>query len=133
MEEKREKIRILSEKDLDISYFRGPGKGGSAKNKTSSGVNIIHRESRASGRSSDSRSQHDNKRAAFERMLKDPKFKFWLARTLYEIKQGEKLEETIENELNDNSKTKYEIKIDGKWTETNKDYFNTEDGRREQT
>ena len=129
--EKKEKITILSLKDLKVSYFCGPGAGGTNRNKTSSGVQMIHEESGAIGRASDSRSQGQNKKAAFERLLKTPQMKFWLAKKVYEVRQGETLEETINNELNNPKNLKYEIKIDGKWTEIPSNYFDTEEAKKE--
>jgi len=126
----KQKITILSQKDLNISYFCGSGSGGQARNKVASGVNIIHKESGASGRACDSRSQADNKRAAFERLLKDTKMKFWLAKKLYEIRQNETLEETVEKDLSPEN-LKFEIKVNGKWTPTHYEYFDSELAKKE--
>jgi protein subunit release factor A len=93
-----QKIHLVTKKDLDISYYIGSGKGGQKKQKTASGVQIIHRESGAIGRASDTRSQDQNKRAAFERMAEHPKFKVWLNRKLYELEKKETIERTIERE-----------------------------------
>lgn len=125
----RERITIVSKKDLDISFFIGSGHGGQKKQKTSSGVQIIHRESGAIGRASDTRSQDQNKHAAFERMTKHPKFRFWLARKLYEIRQQETLEETIEKETASEF-LKFEVKNEnGQWTEVAPDYFESEQAK----
>lgn len=99
MEENRQKITIASKKDFEVSYFVGPGKGGQNKQKCHSGCQIKHTESGAIGRNSESRSQDQNKRAAFQRLLKDPKMKFWLAKKIYEVRQQETLEETVEKEI----------------------------------
>lgn len=79
MNEEKRRVTILSKKDLDVSYYCGPGAGGQARNKVASGVQIIHRESGAIGRAHDSRSQADNKKNAFQRLLATPQMKFWLA------------------------------------------------------
>jgi len=126
MDNTRKCVTIVSKKDLDISYFCGSGPGGQKKNKTASGVQITHRESGAIGRASDTRSQHQNKLAAFVRMSEHPKFKFWLARKLYEMEQGEKLEATIERDMALEN-LKFEIKDEnGKWIEVSSDYFQTD-------
>ncbi len=111
----KERVTLASRKDFDVSYYCGSGAGGQKRNKTASGVQIIHRDSGAIGRNSETRSQAQNKEKAFKSLVNSPKFKFWLARELYELKQGEKIEETIEKELADPSKTIYEILVDGKW------------------
>lgn len=112
----RERIRLASKEDFDVSYFCGSGKGGQARNKVASGVQIIHRESGAMGRASDSRSQADNKKVAFKRLLETPKMKYWLNKQLFEIRERQTMEEAIERDTTDD-KLKYEIFKDGKWQE----------------
>jgi protein subunit release factor A len=130
-EPERERIRLCGPKDFDVSYFCGSGAGGQARNKVHSGVQLIHRESGAIGRASDSRSQHDNKRSALERLVKTPRFQFWLSARLYELEQGEKLEETIERETRPEC-LRYEIKnATGQWEEVNEAYFNGPAAREE--
>ncbi len=128
----RERIRILSERDLTFSYFCGSGAGGQARNKVHTGVQIRHEESGAIGRASDSRSQDQNKRSAFLRLCEHPKMKFWLARKLFEIREGEKLEAQIEREASGKN-CKYEIRNpDGRWEEVPLSYFDGE-AAKEQT
>ena len=122
----RIKVSIATEKDFDVSYFCGSGAGGQARNKVASGVQIIHRETGAIGRASDSRSQADNKKTAFKRLLETPKMKFWIAREVYRVKQGETLERTIENDTQPEH-LKFEIKnAKGQWEEVDASYFETE-------
>ncbi len=126
MNEEKQKITIASKKDFEVSYFCGSGAGGQARNKVASGVQIKHSESGGIGRASDSRSQDQNKKAAFQRLLEDPKMKFWLAKKIYEVRQQETLEETVEKETAPKN-LKFEIKDEnGKWTEVSDDYFNKE-------
>lgn len=115
-EDTRERTRIASREDFDVSYFCGSGHGGQAKNKVASGVQIIHRESGAIGRASDSRSQADNRKAAFRRLLATPKMKFWLSKRVIEIRERQSLEESIEKELTPDH-LKCEIRRNGKWEE----------------
>ena len=121
----RERINILSPKDLDVSYFCGSGAGGQARNKVASGVQIIHRETGAIGRASDSRSQADNKAEAFRRLLATPKMKFWLAAKIYEVRQHESMEQTIAKETRPES-LRFEIKDPtGRWEEVEESYFDS--------
>ncbi len=113
----KEKITILTRKDLDISYFAGSGAGGQAKNKVKSGVKIIHRESGAIGQASDSRSLSENKQLAFQRLHSQPKFKVWLNKKIYEIREGESLEEKINKKV-DEMMTEIQVQVkneEGKW------------------
>lgn len=63
--------------DCRWDYFRGTGKGGQKRNKTSSGVRCTHKDSGAVGVSDDTRSQHQNKRIAFQRMAETAAFNAW--------------------------------------------------------
>jgi len=117
------RVTILSEKDLAVSYFCGSGPGGTNRNKVATGVLIQHEDSGASGRASDSRSQLDNKRAAWQRLLADPKMKFWMSKQVYAIRQGETLEETVDRDMRDEN-LKFEVKdADGRWKEVPPSYF----------
>lgn len=129
---KKIKVNLVSKKDLKFSYFCGGGNGGQAKNKIASGVQINHEESGAIGRASDSRSLHQNKEQAFIRLTSSPKFKFWLARRLYELDMGEKIEETIDSDLKNPKNLKYEIKLNGKWEEIPAEYFDTDEAKKEE-
>jgi hypothetical protein len=122
MNEQPERITILSQKDLDISYFCGSGAGGQARNKVASGVMMRHEESGAIARASDSRSQDQNKRSAFERLLKTPQMKFWIAMKVHEVKMGETVEQAIAKETTEEH-LKYEIKREGKWVEVPSSHF----------
>lgn len=118
-------ITLLSEKDLNVSYFCGSGAGGQARNKVASGVQIRHEESGAMGRASDSRSQADNKRRAFERMIATPQMKFWLSKRLYEVRMEETLEETVARECAGGA-LRHEIKnAAGQWEAVPESYFDT--------
>ena len=115
--EGKERIPICSKKDFEVSYFVGPGKGGQKKNKTASGVQIFHRESGASGRASDSRSQADNKASAFKRLIESKEMQIWLRKQLFQIREMESLEEQVEKSMTP-ANLKIEVKNeDGQWVE----------------
>jgi protein subunit release factor B len=105
----------VTAKDCVWSYTKGSGNGGQKKNKTSSAVHCMHRPSGAHGYSEASRSQADNKREAFEKMIESIEFQKWLNLEFMK-KSGEmdEIDRQVEREL---TKVKTEIKIDGKWTE----------------
>lgn len=115
----KEKITILTAKDCDISYFRGSGNGGQKKQKTSSGVQIIHRESGALGRCDDTRSQATNKSKAFVRMTQTPKFKLWLSKKLYQIQNEETIEEAVERQMSPENLVIEVKNEEGKWIQYN--------------
>lgn len=64
--------------DCDVQTFRAGGSGGQNQNKRDTGVRIIHRASGARGESREERSQLQNKKAAFRRMVKSKEFQLWV-------------------------------------------------------
>ncbi len=91
----------VTAKDCRFDYYRGSGKGGQKKNKTSSAVRCTHIASGAVGQAEDTRSQPQNKRLAFERMAHTAKFKTWhkieVARRLgHEQQIKERVEELMQ-------------------------------------
>jgi protein subunit release factor B len=106
----------VTAKDCDWSYTKGTGSGGQKKNKTSSAVHCMHRPSGASGYSESSRSQSKNKSDAFVKMCNTDEFRQWHHReTLKKNGQMKQIDDYVESQM---KKIKIEIKIDGKWTET---------------
>jgi protein subunit release factor B len=116
MEKKRELLFSVTSKDCEWSYTKGTGAGGQKRNKTSSAVHCHHRLSGAHGYSESSRSQHDNKRDAFQKMSETKEFIIWHRReAMKRMGVLNEIDRQVENELLYN--TKLEIKIDGVWTE----------------
>ena len=68
----------VTKNDLEIETFRSGGKGGQNQNKRDTGVRIRHRKSGAVGEARDQRSQDQNKKSAFKRMVESKKFQIWL-------------------------------------------------------
>ncbi len=102
--------------DCDVQTFRSGGKGGQHQNKTESGVRIIHRASGARGESREQRSQLQNKKTAFQRMIKDPRFNFWIAEERKRIETGKTAEQRVA-EMMEPEYLKVEVRKDGLWTE----------------
>lgn len=73
----RKKIFSVTIKDCEVETFRTGGKGGQGRDKTSNGVRITHKPSKAVGKATDSRKQIENKRLAFKRMAETPQFQHW--------------------------------------------------------
>lgn len=111
----KELLFSVTLKDCDVQTFRSGGKGGQNVNKVETGVRIVHRESGAMGQSTDERSQHQNKKIAFKRMVDHPKFRFWLDQKRREIETGKTAEERVE-EMMKPEYLREEIKVDGRWT-----------------
>ena len=110
----KELIYRLTKKDFDLQTFTSGGKGGQHQNRSNTGVRITHKESGATGVSRDTRSQAQNKKLAFQRLLVDPKFKIWTSRKVLEFDYGKKLEQVVEESMTDD-KLKVEVRKDGQW------------------
>lgn len=76
----KSKLFSVSIKDCDVQTFTAGGKGGQHQNRTETGVRVIHRPSGAVGEARDSRSQLQNKKAAFGRMARSVEFQRWVHR-----------------------------------------------------
>ena len=115
---KKELLLSVTKKDFDIQTFRSGGKGGQNQNKVESGVRIVHPKSGAVGESREERSQHQNKRTAFRRLVESPKFKKWLKMESSIIagtmKSQEQLLKEVENSMIEKN-IKVEVKIGGNW------------------
>jgi len=96
----RQLLFSITKKDLRIDTFRSGGKGGQNQNKRDTGVRITHLESGATGESREERSQAQNKKKAFERMVENPRFKMWhkikTAQILGIIKTPEEIEKEVD-------------------------------------
>ena len=63
--------------DFDMQTFSVGGCGGSGKDTSNSGVRLIHRASGAVGEGREHRSNTQNRKAAFERLVATKTFKDW--------------------------------------------------------
>lgn len=72
-----EKITVVTKKDLRIDFYRGSGKGGQKRNKTSNCCRITHLPSGAVGIGESGRSQSSNRALAFRKMAETEKFQKW--------------------------------------------------------
>ena len=74
----RELLFSVTRKDLIETHIRGTGNGGQARNKTSSGVRLVHSASGAVGESTASRSQEENRVEAWKKLRQTPEFQRWM-------------------------------------------------------
>jgi protein subunit release factor B len=118
--EKKERQLLFSvtATDCDWSYTKGSGPGGQKKNKTSSAVHCVHRDSKAHGYCEATRSQTENKRRAFIRMTETESFKQWhRLECLRRNGQMKQIDQIVEEAMRPQN-IKIETKKDGKWVET---------------
>jgi protein subunit release factor B len=111
----KEVLFTVTANDCDWNYTRGTGPGGQKRNKTSSKVRCVHRDSGAWAESDETRSQHDNKRLAFRKMAETKEFRAW-----HKIETAKRLGNLISIEDNVNNaikeqNLKIEGRVDGVW------------------
>ena len=115
MTKERQLLFSVTANDCEWSYTRGSGPGGQKKNKTSSAVHCKHKASGAKGYSEATRSQLENKRDAFVKMVNTDEFTHWhKMETMRRTGLMADIDAKVAEEL---TKTKIEVRIDGKWTE----------------
>lgn len=109
----REKILSVTLADCNVQTFRAGGPGGQKQNKTESGVRIIHRASGARGESREQRSQNQNKKIAFRRMVETKTFQAWLK---MKLGKEDHLRAEVERSMYPN-KIKVEVRENNQWVE----------------
>ena len=107
----RELLLSVKISDCEVQTFRSGGKGGQHQNKTNSGVRVIHHPSGARGESREERSQLQNKKIAFRRMVDTPAFRAWIR---MEGGRREAIEAEVERAM-DPRFIRTEFRVDGKW------------------
>lgn len=80
----RELLLRVTKKDLTETAIRGSGPGGQHRNKSSTGIRLVHKASGARGEATDSKSQHRNRMAAWARLRETPEWKAWYRTALAE-------------------------------------------------
>jgi protein subunit release factor B len=109
----KELLFSVTKKDFEIQTFRAGGKGGQNQNKRDTGVRIIHRVSGAVAEAREHRTQGQNKKAAFRRLLETPKWKKWhRLETMRQMGYVDTANEKVDQWMND---IKIEVQREGKW------------------
>jgi protein subunit release factor B len=128
MPDKRSELLFsVTRKDFEFQTFRSGGKGGQHQNKRDSGVRLIHRASGARGESR-KKSQSQNRKLAFERLVNTPEFQGWLKReaakammTVDDKRRREKsIQQSVRRQMQSDNLC-IEHLVDGKWVEAGND------------
>jgi peptide chain release factor 1 len=113
----KERIYCLTKDDFVLQTYKGSGAGGQHRNKRETGVRILHPDSGAKGESCEHKSQLQNRKAAFRRLVAHPKFKMWHSIQIYEYNRGKKIQQEVD-EMMQAKFLKIEVKDDeGRWVE----------------
>jgi protein subunit release factor A len=117
----KELLFSVTKKDFDITYFSGSGAGGQHRNRHKNCVRLRHKETGIITVGQEERSLEANKKKAFENMINNEQFKFWLRTKANEAilkKDKEKPIEEIIQEMLNPTHLKVEIKDEnGQWKE----------------
>ena len=112
----KELLFSLTKKDFVVQKFKAGGKGGQHQNKTDSGVRIIHPISGAVGESRSEKSQNQNKKIAFNKLVKSKKFQLWHKLVAGEMMKGKTIAQQVEEAI-DVKNLKVEGRESGTWKE----------------
>ena len=108
----------VTKKDLEISWYTSPGPGGQKKNKCKNACRIIHRASGAMVTAQERREQKANLKAALHRLVDHPKFHLWWTRKVWEIDEGETIEQKVDRTMTKEN-LRFEVSVNGKWEISN--------------
>lgn len=111
----RELLFSVTRKDLVITPYKGSGNGGQNRNTRETACRIHHPDSGVTTQAEEHRTFEQNRKAAFLRLTKDAKFRFWLAQ-MQQIALGmPSIEERVNEAMKENN-LRVEIKDDrGRW------------------
>ncbi len=118
MREKKQKKLLFSitKKDFDIDYFSGKGAGGQHRNRHKNCVRMYHKDSGARSTGQSHRERKSNIIEAFTTLTKSKEFKLWLNRKTYEVIEGKRIEDKVEDMMTEEN-LKIEVKTDDGWLE----------------
>lgn len=85
----------VTKNDFEIQTFSVGGPGGGGKDTSNSAVRLIHKASGAVGEGRETRSNTQNRKAAFRHLIETKKFKDW-HRMECARRMGQKIPETAE-------------------------------------
>lgn len=114
------KEKLFSVTDFEVTHFKGSGPGGQSRNKNATAVRIAHKASGARGESQELKSQAQNKKRAFNRLVNSKEFQRRLRIRAAEAMGQETIEEKVEKDLQPKN-LKVETKEEGKWVEDEND------------
>lgn len=113
----KELLFRLTKKDFVETHIKGSGSGGQHRNKVATGVRLAHPPSGAVGQATDSKSQAQNRKAAFRRLVESDKFKAWhRIETAKHMMDEKAVDRKVDNWLRPKH-IKVEQRVDGEWTD----------------
>lgn len=98
MKKERELLHSITKNDFTIQPFKGSGPGGQHRNKNATAIRLIHNESGVQAESQKHKSQRQNRKEAFNKLINSPEFRKW-----HRIKTAEALfgKNNMDRQLNE--------------------------------
>jgi len=113
----KEHLFSITKKDFDIRYFSGSGAGGQHRNKHQNCVRLRHIESGVMATGQSHKERPANLKEAFQNLIKNPKFKFWMNLKIDEIVKQKTIEQWVDEQMEEKN-LKIEVRDEnGKWVE----------------
>lgn len=113
----RQLLFRVTRKDLVETHIRGTGNGGQARNKTSSGVRLVHPPSGAVGESTASRSQEENRVEAWKHLRQTPEFERWMRDMILRTQGRETVDEKVDRLMGDEFITTQVLDERSRWVD----------------
>lgn len=104
----------VTKKDFERQVFFAGGNGGQNQNKNATGVRLIHKDSGARGEARDSKSQVENEKAAFRRLLETKEWKSWHRLMMFELTSKKTIDQIVDEQM-DPKHLVVEVKQEGRW------------------
>lgn len=114
----KKKLFTVTIKDCKVETFTVGGHGGAGKDTSNTGVRIVHEESGAVGKATESRSQRQNKETAFKRMAESREFQNWIRRRAAELSTLKSVDELVDKMLEPKN-LKIEYRTENGWSVQN--------------
>lgn len=113
----RELLFSVTKEDFKIETFKAGGPGGQNQNKRETGVRITHPLSGAVGEGREYRSQEQNRRAAFKRLVESTKFKIWHKKETARLTGKQDFIRSYVDKIMSPPNLKIEVVENGEWVE----------------
>ena len=114
----RERVNIVSKKDLTISWFSGTGGGGQHRNKHRNCCRMHHAASGVTATGQSHKDRPSNQNEAWRNLLVNPIFKAWVNQTAAKLNGLPTPEESVE-EMMVEKNLRVEVRDEsGKWVDS---------------
>jgi hypothetical protein len=112
----RELLFRVTRADLEETPIRGRGPGGQHRNKSHTGIRLVHPASGARAEATDSRSQTINRQEAWRRLRETPEFRHWFREMVATTMGRPSVEQEVSRLMAPENITTQVLDDNGRWT-----------------